>query len=73
MQTKLPMHQSPRFTAHSKRTGNPCKNPAVKGYRVCRMHGARGGAPSGEKNGNYQHGNPTNQAKAARALVRYVD
>jgi len=57
---------------HSKRTGNPCKNPAVKGYRVCRMHGARGGAPSGKENGNYQHGNRTNQAKAARELVRYI-
>jgi hypothetical protein len=23
---------------------------------VCRMHGARGGAPVGERNGNYRHG-----------------
>ena len=23
---------------------------------VCRMHGARGGAPEGERNGNYRHG-----------------
>ncbi len=66
MRKKIPdlaMHRSPRCTAHSKRTGNPCKNPAVKGYRVCRMHGARGGAPSGKKNGNYRYGNRTTQAK----------
>jgi hypothetical protein len=24
--------------------------------KVCRMHGARGGAPEGERNGNYRHG-----------------
>jgi hypothetical protein len=23
---------------------------------VCRFHGARGGAPEGERNGNYRHG-----------------
>lgn len=32
-------------TATSKLSGERCKNPAVKGYDVCRMHGARGGAP----------------------------
>jgi hypothetical protein len=29
---------------------------AVTGYRVCRMHGARGGAPEGKRNGNFRHG-----------------
>lgn len=28
-------------TAHSKRTKEPCKNPAAHGMKVCRMHGAR--------------------------------
>ena len=37
-------------TAKSKRSGARCKNPAVKGYSVCRMHGAGGGAPIGNKN-----------------------
>ena len=32
-----------RCTARSKRTGEPCRNPAVLGWNVCRMHGARGG------------------------------
>src|SRR5262249_22621371 len=29
---------------------------SVKGWRVCRMHGAHGGAPAGERNGNYRRG-----------------
>ena len=49
-------HAAPRCTAKSKRTGQPCRAPAVQGWRVCRMHGARGGAPDGDRNGNYRHG-----------------
>lgn len=30
-------------TAHSKRTGEPCQRPAIKGGTVCHQHG--GGAP----------------------------
>lgn len=51
-----PMHCSPRCTARSKRTGQPCQAPAVSGYRVCRMHGARGGAPYGKSNGRFATG-----------------
>ncbi|MEM7291236.1 MAG: HGGxSTG domain-containing protein, partial [Pseudomonadota bacterium] len=40
-------HAAPRCTAHSKRTGLPCKNPAVKGWTVCRLHGAGGGQKAG--------------------------
>ena len=76
MQSPLAMHQSPRCTALSKRTGKPCRNPAVKGWSVCRMHGARGGAPKGERNGAYKHGGYTQEALAAsqyvRALVKAV-
>lgn len=32
-----------RCTAHSSRTGEPCKNAAIKGHNVCRYHG--GAAP----------------------------
>jgi hypothetical protein len=38
-----------RCKAHSKRTGEPCKNPAVIGFDVCRMHGAHG--PGSKKPG----------------------
>ena len=34
-------HAAPRCTATSKRSGVTCRAPAVKGKRVCRMHGAR--------------------------------
>jgi hypothetical protein len=37
-------HAAPRCGAHSKRSGLPCRAPAVRGWRVCRMHGAGGGA-----------------------------
>lgn len=30
--------------------------PTVKRWRVCRMHRAQGGAPSGPANGRWQHG-----------------
>lgn len=60
------MQLSPRCSARSKRTGLPCRAPAVKGWAVCRMHGARGGAPSGERHGQYRHGMRTQEAIAER-------
>jgi hypothetical protein len=71
--TDNPMHRcnaAPRCGAKSKRTGQPCRSPAVKGYRVCRMHGARGGAPKGKRNGNFRHGARTKEAIQA---VKYVN
>lgn len=47
---------APRCNARAKRSGERCKCPAVKGWTVCRVHGARGGAPSGERHPNYLHG-----------------
>jgi hypothetical protein len=40
---------APRCKAKSKRTGKRCRAPAVRGCRVCRMHGARVGAPTGKE------------------------
>jgi glucans biosynthesis protein len=62
-------HNAPRCNAKSKRTGQRCRAPAVRGYRVCRMHGARGGAPEGERNGNFKHGARTKQAIADSRFV----
>lgn len=39
--------------AKSKQSGVQCKKPATQGYRVCRMHGAGGGAKS--KNFRYSY------------------
>ena len=60
---------APRCTATSKRTGNPCQAPAVRGWKVCRFHGARSGAPKGKGNGAYRHGQHTQEAIQERRLV----
>ena len=39
--------KAPRCSATSKRTRERCKAPAVRGWTVCRFHGARGGGPRG--------------------------
>lgn len=49
----------PQCTAKSKRSGERCKRAAVKGSKVCYMHGARGGGPrpgnkSARKHGGYE-------------------
>ena len=53
-----------RCAATSKRTRERCKAPAVRGWTVCRFHGARGGAPKGKANGAYKHGLYTREAQA---------
>ena len=69
--TKRPMamHLSPRCTATSKRTKVRCKGPAVRGWNVCRFHGARGGGPKGHNNGNYRHGEYTKEAADTRRVI----
>lgn len=62
-------HAAPRCDARSKRTGLPCRAPAVRGWRVCRMHGARGGAPTGRAHGAWRHGGRSQQAVGMRRLV----
>jgi len=61
---------APRCTARAKSTGMRCEAPAVRGRRVCRCHGARGGAPKGERHGLYRHGLYTSEAIAIRRQTR---
>jgi hypothetical protein len=70
MKGSLPIHRSPRCTATSKRTRQPCQAPAVTGWTVCRFHGARGGGPKGARNGAYRHGRYTTKAIAFRRWCR---
>ncbi len=70
MKSPLPMHLSPRCTATSKRTRKPCRAAAVRGWAVCRFHGARGGAPKGARNGAYKHGDHTTEAIETRRVIR---
>lgn len=72
------MHATLRCHAHARTTGKQCRSPAVKGKRVCRMHGGGkgSGAPSGEANGSFVHGGWTHEAVAVRreasALLRSI-
>jgi hypothetical protein len=67
-----PMHATPHCRARSKRSGLPCRAPAVRGWQVCRMHGARGGAPEGERNGNFRHGARTKETMQAVQLIKRI-
>jgi uncharacterized protein YjcR len=64
----LDMRRASRCPAKSKRSGLQCRAPAVRGSSVCRMHGAGGGAPKGNRNA-LKHGLFTAEAIAARRLV----
>ena len=69
-----PMHptarlrNAPRCRAKSKATGSQCMAPAVRGWRVCRMHGAGGGAPRGKGNGMWRHGGRSLDLTNSRSL-----
>ena len=50
-----------RCGAYARRTGLPCRAPAMRNGR-CRMHGGKStGAPRGSRNGNYKHGHRTQE------------
>ena len=74
MQSKLPMHRSPRCGART-RAGSPCRSPAMTNGR-CRLHGGLSpGAPKGNRNA-LKHGRYTAEALARRrevaALIRAI-
>lgn len=59
------LNAAPRCGARSKRTGMPCRAPAVGGKQRCRMHGGAHG--SGGRHGNtnaYKHGLYSADARA---------
>jgi hypothetical protein len=60
------MNAAPRCSATSKRSRLKYRAPAVRGWTVCRFHGARGGAPKGKANGAWKHGRYTEEAQAVR-------
>ena len=67
MQSKLPMHQSPRCHART-RTGTPCQSPAMANQR-CRMHGGKAlGAPMGNSNA-LKHGRFTATSLSRRRQI----
>ena len=64
----LDMRQALRCHAQSKRSGLQCRAPAVRGREVCRMHGACGGAPKGNRNA-LKHGNFTAEGLALKRQI----
>ena len=69
------LRDAPRCQARN-RAGKSCRCAAMKGKRVCRLHGGRAGAPKGEANGAYRNGIWTGDAialrKSAAKLIRRV-
>jgi hypothetical protein len=67
MQSKLPMHLSPRCGART-RSGNLCQSPGTPNGR-CRLHGGPStGAPEGNRNA-FKHGRYSAEAIARRREV----
>ena len=64
----LHMRQASRCRARSKRSGLQCQAPAVRGSKVCRMHGAAGGAPRGNRNA-WKHGAHSAEALALKKEI----
>ena len=60
---------APRCTATAKSTGRRCRSPAVKGWKVCRLHGARGGHPAGSTHPSWTHGGRSREAQEMRKAI----
>ena len=64
--------EAPRCQART-RAGKSCRLVAVRGKRVCRMHGGMSpGAPKGEANGRWKDGAWTVEARALRAQAAHL-
>jgi hypothetical protein len=63
------LRNAPRCTATIKQTGQSCQAPAVRGWRVCRVHGAGGGAPPGPAHPNYRNGLRTLEMQSVRRMI----
>ena len=59
------LYGAKQCTATTKRTKQPCKNPAAYGCRTCRLHGARKleTIKRGEEHVNFVHGRRTLEAE----------
>jgi hypothetical protein len=70
-----PVHRlqsAPRCHATAKSSGVRCKCPAVRGWRVCRVHGARGGHEAGPTHPRWRHGGRSREVTVARSLARLL-
>ncbi len=66
----LAMLAHPRCGAHARTTGKPCRCPSMANGR-CKLHGGKSpGAPRGAKNGNFRHGQRTQETLERRREIR---
>jgi glucans biosynthesis protein len=66
------LRKLPRCQATAKSTGKCCGNPAIKGKRVCYIHGGKSpGPPRGNKKA-LKHGFYTAEAIAERRYLRLL-
>jgi len=63
------LQDAPRCHARAKSTGEQCRCPAVRGWGVCRVHGARGGHKAGATHPQWKHGGRSQEVVAVRQLV----
>ncbi|MGA8293113.1 MAG: HGGxSTG domain-containing protein [Rhodoplanes sp.] len=64
------LRAAPRCGARN-RAGEPCRCPAIRGRKRCRLHGGLSpGAPRGQRNGNFKDGQWTAEAIAERRWLR---
>lgn len=70
-------HGAKQCTALTKRTKQPCNNPAAYGCKTCRMHGARKNIVSGRGHPNWKHGDRSKegmkQHSAQLCELRYLE
>ena len=57
---------------HGKVHPDDVQGPAVNGWSVCRMHGARGGAPSGSANGRSGGGRTQELERMRRTVATFA-
>lgn len=68
----------PRCVARSKSSGQRCSNPAMRGKRVCWIHGGRSTGPRTRagllrsKSANLKHGNYTQENFERRKKINYL-
>ena len=61
-----------RCHATAKSSGVRCKCPAMRGWRVCRVHGARGGHAAGPRHPQWKHGGRSQQVLLATRLATFL-
>ena len=63
------LRDAPRCHATAKRTLLRCQAPAVRGWHVCRVHGAGGGHSAGPTHPQWKHGGRSGEVVNLRKVT----